>query len=241
MDHASALEICVDTLEAAREAARLGADRIELCAALALGGLTPPPGMMQQAGRIEGAEIHCMIRPRSGDFHFSGDDHASALADIDAARQAGAAGVVIGASEAGGALDLAQMDALCARAAGMEITLHRAFDLVPEPMAALEAAVSLGVTRILTSGQAASADEGREMLAALVRAAQGRVQIMAGAGVNAENAARIWATGVDALHGSFAGPARGAAPLGFGINAALPDAGCVAAVRQAMDFERGAA
>ncbi len=144
------LEVCVDTAEGLDQAIRGGADRVELCSALALGGLTPSPGLMRLAAR-RGA-VMAMVRPRAGGFVPGPDEMAQMEADIAAARAAGLAGVVFGASLPDGRLDLAAMARLVAAAQGMEVVLHRAFDLCPDPDAALEQAVALGVTRILTSG-----------------------------------------------------------------------------------------
>lgn len=124
------------------------------------------------------------------------------LADIDAVHRAGLAGVVIGASHADGTLDTEVLATLVAAAGGLCVTLHRAFDLTPDPFGALDAAVDLGMTRILTSGQAPTAVAGAMMLRQLVGHAAGRIEIMAGAGVLPEHADPLLAVGVDALHGS---------------------------------------
>jgi copper homeostasis protein len=199
------IEVCVDTPEGLALAARSGADRIELCAALALDGLTPGPGLVRLARGLP-VPVMAMIRPRAGDFVFGPGDLRAALADIQHMREAGLAGVVLGASLPDGRLDLPALAAMVAAAAGLDLTLHRAFDLTPDPFAALEDAVSLGFSRILTSGQAPTAAEGAALLARLAKAARGRIGIMAGAGVRAADAARLAATGVSALHGSFRGP-----------------------------------
>lgn len=198
---AIALEICVDSASGLATAARAGADRVELCSALSLGGLTPGPGLISAARRT-GIPCHAMIRPRSGDFVFEIADLMTCLADVRAMRAAGLAGVVIGASRADSRLDLRALDALVAAAGPMEVTLHRAFDLTPDPYKALEEAIDLGVARILTSGQAPTAAEGAPLLARLVQRAAGRIEVMAGGGVNARNARLLTATGADALHAS---------------------------------------
>jgi copper homeostasis protein len=149
--------------------------------------------------------VMAMIRPRAGDFVFGTADRAAALADIAHVRAAGLAGVVLGASLPDGRLDSETLGTMIAAASGLDLTLHRAFDLTPDPLAALEQAINLGFSRILTSGQARTALEGADVLAELARAATGRIQIMAGAGVRANQAARLAATGAGALHGSFRG------------------------------------
>jgi copper homeostasis protein len=212
------LEVCVDTPEGLEIALAAGADRIELCAALALHGLTPSPGMMARAG---GRNVWPMIRPRAGDFVFSPADADAMRGDIDAARAAGLPGVVLGASRPNGELDADLLAGLCAHAAGMGVALHRAFDLAPSVPAALETAVALGFTRVLTSGGARTAPDGAEVLADLVAQAGSRITIMAGSGVTAANVADlVRRTGVREVHGSCGAPAAsraGADPLGFEI------------------------
>lgn len=203
------IEVCVDTPEGLAVAARAGVDRIELCAALALDGLTPGPGLVSLAREAE-VPVLVMIRPRAGDFVFGREDRAATLADIAYIREAGLAGVVLGASLPDGRLDTETLAGMIEAAAGLDLTLHRAFDITPDPFAALEEAVALGFTRILTSGQARTARDGSELIARLAQAARGRIQIMAGGGVRADHAALLAATGAGALHGSFRG--TGAAP-----------------------------
>ncbi len=180
------LEICVDDVAGLEAAVRGGADRIELCAALSGGGVTPSAGFMQRAATY-GLPVSVMIRPRAGDFVFTRDEADVMKRDIDAARSAGLSGVVLGASRGDGSLDMALLEELRRHADGMDATLHRAFDVVPDMEEALEAAVSLGFPRILTSGGARSALEGAEALAHLSEIAKGRIVIMPGAGVRPQS------------------------------------------------------
>lgn len=180
------LEICVDDVAGLEAAVRGGADRIELCAALSGGGVTPSAGFMQRAATY-GLPVSVMIRPRAGDFVFTRDEADVMKRDIDAARSAGLSGVVLGASRGDGSLDMALLEELRRHADGMDATLHRAFDVVPDMEEALEAAVSLGFPRILTSGGARSALEGAEALAHLSEIANGRIVIMPGAGVRPQS------------------------------------------------------
>ena len=201
------LEICSDTAAGIAAADAGGADRIELCAGLALGGLTPSQGLMELAGQ---GPLPCraMIRPRAGDFVFCDADFAVMARDVAAARAAGLEGVVLGAATASGVLDLDMLARLRARATGMGATLHRVIDTLATPLDAIDQAVALGFDRILTSGCAPSAHAGRAQLRAMVAHAAGRITIMAGAGITASNAGAIIAdTGVRALHGSCSGPA----------------------------------
>ena len=200
------LEVCVDTPAGLAAAIAGGADRIELCAALALQGLTPAPSLIAIAAEAE-IPIYPMIRPRSGDFVYDAADLDAILRDIDATRDAGLAGVVIGANLSSGELDVDALSMLVAHAEGLGVTLHRAFDLTPDPFAALETAIDLGFERILTSGCALNAMAGAETIAALVKQADGRIAILAGGGVNPSNVAEIVArTGVTEVHGSCSGP-----------------------------------
>ncbi len=176
------LEVCVDDAAGLAAAIEGGADRIELCSALALGGLTPSAGLMAQASTAP-IPVYAMIRPRAGDFVFSETEVAMMGVEIDAARAAGLAGVVLGANLADGRLDMATLQRLAARANGMGLTLHRAFDLTPDFQAALDSAVALGFERILTSGGAKTAPEGLEELVGIVKNAAGRISIMPGSGL----------------------------------------------------------
>lgn len=180
------LEICVDDVAGLEAAVSGGADRIELCAALSGGGVTPSAGFMHQAATY-GLPVSVMIRPRAGDFVFTRAEADVMKRDIDAARAAGLSGVVLGASRDNGSLDIALLEELRRHADGLDMTLHRAFDVVPDMDEALEAAIALGFPRILTSGGARSALEGIETLARLSEIAAGRIVIMPGAGVRPQS------------------------------------------------------
>lgn len=216
------LEVCVDRADGLAAAIGGGADRVELCAALSVGGLTPSRGMMAIAA-ASGLPVYAMIRPHAGDFVFDGAAIDVMMADIDAARDCGLAGVVLGASLADGRLDVDLLSALAERAGGMGMTLHRAFDLVPDPLEALEQAVALGFERVLTSGLQASAVEGAGTIGQLVEQARGRISIMPGGGVTVENVTDlVRRTGVREVHGSCRGAEslRSDAAVRFGF--ALP-------------------
>lgn len=232
------LEVCVDTVAGLDAAIAGGADRIEMCSALALGGLTPSAGLMAEAAS-RGVPVMAMIRPRAGDFVWSEAEVAVMERDIAAARAAGLAGVVLGASVADGRLDGPVLRRLVAASQGMDLTLHRCFDLVPDKHEALEAAVKLGFPRVLTSGGAMTAEGGASMIAGLVRRAAGRLAIMPGAGVSARNAGALIALGVSELHGSCSEPAavrEGTTDLGFGLACARQTrAALVRELKQAME------
>jgi copper homeostasis protein len=198
-----ALEIAVQDPAGVRIAGEIGAARVELASALALGGLTPSPATLElsiETARAVGVEVHVLVRPRAGDFHYTGDEIAVIERDVRRALQAGADGVVIGALDTDGLLDVAAMSRLRDAAGGASVTLHRAIDVTPDPLATLDTALGLGLHRVLTSGGASAAIDGIDTLRALVVAAEGRIEIMAGSGVDAASAAALAATGVDALH-----------------------------------------
>ncbi|CAK1693465.1 PF03932 family protein CutC [Vibrio crassostreae] len=197
------IEVCIDNLESLHNALEGGANRIELCSSLALGGLTPSFGMMKQAARISSVPVYAMIRPRQGDFIFDDDDMLSMLEDIEACASAGLDGVVLGVLAPNGSIDIPKMQQLAdkARSLKLGITFHRAIDQSSDFQTALEQVIELGCERILTSGLAVNAEQGIDVLTAMVKQADGRIDIMAGAGVNAANAKTIQSTTqVPALH-----------------------------------------
>lgn len=199
------LEVCIDTLEGAWTAAENGADRIELCAALSEGGLTPSYGFMTAASKLP-VPVYAMIRPRRGDFAYSDAEKALMLQDIEAAGRAGLAGIVIGAVNEQQALETDFL-AAALKVSKLPATLHRAIDVVQDYEKAIDAAATLGFERILTSGQADKACLGIDRLARAVKVAAGRLSIMAGSGVNAANAAHILTqSGVQELHASCSAP-----------------------------------
>ncbi|MBP2558565.1 copper homeostasis protein [Neorhizobium galegae] len=203
------LEVCVDSPEGLAAAIAGGANRIELCAALDVGGLTPPPGMIALASKAP-IPVYAIIRPRAGSFVFDAGNEAAMMADIDAVRAAGLAGVVIGASRPDMALDMPLLKRLMAQSQGLGVTLHRAFDLVPDPLEALEQAIDLGVERVLTSGLKVNGPDGIEMLKVLVERAGGRMSIMPGGGINLSTVERVVReTGVHEVHSSCRRPIEG--------------------------------
>lgn len=184
-------EICVDSVQGVRAAKAAGAARVELCASLIEGGITPSRGLIRAARQIDGIKLHVIIRPRGGDFLFDVDEFAAMEADIDTAKAEGADGVVIGQLTASGEIDRSRTQALIARARPMAVTFHRAFDMTPDPFAALETLAGLGVDRVLTSGQEASVLEGLPLITELVRRAGDRLIVMPGGGITPRNVGRI--------------------------------------------------
>jgi copper homeostasis protein len=230
------LEVCVADPQSLAAAIAGGADRIELCSALELGGLTPLPGLMSQAAQ-SGTPTYALVRPRSGDFVFDDRDTDAMLRDIDAIRAAGLAGVVIGANRPNGELDLPLLERLVAHAYGLGTTLHRAIDLVPDFAEAAEAAVSLGVERILTSGGAPTALDGRDTIALMHETARGRIAVMAGSGLTPDNVAQLRDI-ADEIHSSCASPlasSPAAVRLGFAADTRrVTDAAVVRAMNAAL-------
>jgi len=164
-----------------------GANRIELCANPHEGGTTPSYGMITVARRNTSIELFPIIRTRGGDFFFSESEFQSMVIDIQQCEQLGCDGVVIGMLTKDGRIDVDRCAQLIQNAGAMQVTFHRAFDRVKDPMQALEEIIGLGCTRILTSGLRPNVDLGREMLRTLVAAAGNRITIMPGSGVRSTN------------------------------------------------------
>lgn len=235
--NSATLEVCIDTA-AGIAACQTHADRIELCSALELGGLTPSAGLLAIA-RESKVPVHVMIRPRVGDFSYGAQDLGTCLQDIAAVRAAGLAGVVVGASY-DSQLDVDALADMRAAAGDMACTLHRVIDLMVDPLRALEDVVALGFDRILTSGGALCARDGIAGLTALQHAAAGRITVMAGSGVTAQNLGDIAArTGIRAFHTSCSSPvAQGEKEQAFGFAAASrnrTDPAKIAQMRAAID------
>lgn len=182
------LEVCVDNADGLAAALEGGADRIELCSALEVGGLSPSAGLLRMASSCP-VPVVAMIRPRGGDFCFSAAETRLMRMEIDAVAAAGLQGVVLGASGPDGRLDARTLERLVQHATdhGLRCTLHRAIDLCPDLAQAVALAVDLGFARILTSGGARRAPEGLDGLRRCFEAAAGRIAIMPGAGIAADN------------------------------------------------------
>ena len=184
-------EICVDSIAGVRAAKAAGAERVELCADLLEGGITPSRGMIHESRTIEGVGLHVIIRPRGGDFLFEDDEFATMRADIETAKAERADGVVIGLLTADGEIDAERTRALIALARPLSVTFHRAFNVVAEPFRALETLIDLGVDRVLTSGQEATVLEGLPLIVELIKRAGDRIVVMPGGGITARNVGRI--------------------------------------------------
>ncbi|MCI9361598.1 MAG: copper homeostasis protein CutC [Hungatella sp.] len=178
------LEVCVDSAESAISAQEGGADCLEVCANLIIGGTTPGVSQFKQIRKMCGIELNVLIRPRFGDFLYTDAEFQMVKEDIEMFREMGADGVVAGCLKADGDLDLDRIGVLREYAGPLRFTLHRAFDVCRNPYRALEEAVSLGIDRILTSGQASCCLEGRDVLKKLMVQADERIEILVGGGVN---------------------------------------------------------
>lgn len=194
------LEICCFSLESCLTAQKAGAYRIELCGGMFEGGTSPSAGLIKLARQHLSIKLYVMIRPRGGDFCYSDTEFEVMKADIHAAKESGADGVVFGILNPEGIVDVARTKELMALAHPMKVTFHRAFDVCAEPFKALETIIELGCERILTSGQKNTAIEGIDLLKTLAEKAGNRIEIMAGAGVSAANASQLLEAGVHALH-----------------------------------------
>ena len=194
------LEICVFSVESALAAQKAGANRVELCAGFTEGGLTPSAGAIRLARKLLNIECFVMIRPRGGDFCYSNTEFEQMRRDIEYAKSCGADGVVLGALQPNGHVNIIRTRELVQLAAPLEVTFHRAFDHTIDPFRALDDIVVCGCRRILTSGQKSTATEGINTIRELVHYAAGRIDVMAGSGVNPKNAHSFIEAGVQALH-----------------------------------------
>lgn len=200
------LEVCTGSLASVEAAAEGGAERIELCAALPLDGLTPSLGTIRLVRqRWPQLRIHVLVRPREGDFVYSQAELRTMALDIEAAKPY-ADGFVSGALTPEGDIDMMATEVLVRQSGDKPFTFHRAFDHCCQPLVALEQLIRLGCSRILTSGQQPTALAGIDLLRRLNDVSSGRIIIMPGGGVNAENARLILdQTGCSEIHGSCSG------------------------------------
>lgn len=203
------VEAAVETLESALAGERAGVDRVELCANLGEGGTTPDAGLIAAvAGQLQ-VPVFVMIRSRPGDFVYTDEEIRIMTRDIQAIGPLGASGFVLGALAPDHRVDVERTRALVDAAEGLPVTFHRAFDLTPSPTEALEELIQIGVGRVLTSGTAATASEGVDVIAALTEVARDRIGILAGGGIRDHNVVEIIRrTRVGEVHARFIGEAR---------------------------------
>lgn len=185
------LEVCVGSVESAIAAKQGGANRLELCSNLIIGGTTPDINLFNLIKENVDIDINVLIRPRFGDFLYSNYEFEIMKQDIEMFKKAGANGVVIGILKSDGSLNIPQMKTLIDIADGMDVTFHRAFDVCNNPMKALEEAKSLGINTILTSGQQNNCILGKELIKQLVEKSENKIDILVGSGVNSNNISEI--------------------------------------------------
>lgn len=203
------LEACVETLEDARGAEAGGASRVELCANLAEDGTTADEALLAETVAALTIPVFAMVRPRAGSFVYTSGELAAMETQVARARTLGARGIVTGALTSSSAIDGAAMRLLIAAAGPLPLTFHRAFDRIADRSAALETLVDLGVSRVLTSGAAATALDGAAEIRRLVDQAAGRIAIVAGGGVRAHIVENLVAmTGVSEVHARLGGEPR---------------------------------
>jgi len=237
------LEIVCVSVDDAVQAEEGGADRIELCAAIELGGLTPSIGMLLEIRDRCRLPVMAMLRPRTGGFCYTDLEFQNMRRDLDRFLELGVEGFVFGILTPDGQLDGERCAQLVEQAAGAQTVCHRAFDVTPDPHAALEDVIGAGFTRLLTSGQQPTAIEGAGLIKELVAQANGRIEILPGAGIRAENVRDfVTATGVDQVHltafETILDPSTAQTPLRFnagGLPEAAYNSTSAATVRTALD------
>ena len=185
------MEVCVDSIQSAINAEKGGASRLELCGCLGDGGTTPTLGMLHIVKESMKIPIFVMVRPRGGDFLYSEHEFQVMKEDIASFKDKGADGFVFGILTPDGDIDTRKVKELISLSRPLPVTFHRAFDMVRDPRASLEALITLGVDRLLTSGCELTVQEGAPLIKSLVEQAKGRISIMPGGGINEENLARI--------------------------------------------------
>lgn len=195
------LEICCGSTEDAFEAERGGADRVELCSALFLGGLTPSVGSLIEAKQRLKIPVVAMNRPRPAGFCYSPMEFAVMERDTDVLLQFGADGIVFGILNEDGTIDTDRCGTIRSRVGSRQAVFHRAFDVTPDPFCALEELIDLGITRVLTSGQRSGAPEGSALIRQLIEHAAGRIEVLPGAGIGFDNVVElVAATGCTQIH-----------------------------------------
>jgi copper homeostasis protein len=201
------IEVCVDSVASAVAAERGGAARVELCSDLLEGGITPSTGLIELVRDRISIGLQVMIRPRGGDFCYTEDEIEIMRRDIVAAKKLGADGVVLGILGANGSIDADCTRQLVELARPLSVTFHRAFDMSADLFRALDEICTTGADRLLTSGGEQMCLQGADMIARLVRAAQGQITIMAGGGIGHSNAVDIIErTGVGEIHVGLSSP-----------------------------------
>jgi len=210
------VEICANSHESAMAAQNGGAQRIELCSELALGGITPSHGLLEKVQESLSIPVFVLIRPRSGDFTYSKSEFEVMLKDIAFAKTLGVSGIVSGILKSNGEIDKARTAELITASKGMSFTFHRAFDWVPNPEETLDIVMELGVDRVLTSGQHSNAVLGFQNLQSYLKEARGRIGILPGGGISEQNVSTFKTAGFTEVHASlssFRESVKGSVPM----------------------------
>ena len=229
------LELCTDCLEGAVLAGRYGFKRIELCSALSEGGLTPSHGMIQSCAEIGSVEVHAMIRSRGGSFTCSDAELLVMERDVRAAAEAGAKGVVFGILELDNQISCRNQKLVdLTRSLGLQATFHRAFDQVTDPHQALGRIVVMGFDRLLTSGLKDKAIQGLDLIRDLQQEYGSQIEIMAGSGVNADNALSFSKAGIQNIHFTARMPIDEDRIAGMGVQM-VTDEGKIRRIRNLID------
>lgn len=202
------MEVCIDTIQSALNAAAGGASRIELCSALSEGGLTPSIGFLLKVKQLVHIPIFVMLRPRRGNFVYTDHEICIMKHDALALKNAGADGFVFGILNSNGTINEPTCRSLLDAVHPLPVTFHRAFDVVRDPLSSLQTLIHLGFHRLLTSGQKSRAQDGLDLISKLVEVARGRIIIMPGSGVDASNVAKIMSAGVKEVHASARVPVK---------------------------------
>lgn len=196
------LEVCANSYQSAKNAEIAGATRIELCSELAVGGVTPSYGLLKQVVENTSLQVFVLVRPRSGNFTYSDAEFEQIKHDVEICKELDCHGIVSGVLNSDNTIDIERTKALVALSKPLPFTFHRAFDCVPNPEKGLQQLIDLGIERVLTSGQEASAEKGIELLKKLKEQGRGKITILAGGGVNANNASLFKNASFSEIHAS---------------------------------------
>jgi len=197
------IEICANSFESAFNAQQAGGHRIELCSELAVGGITPSYGLIKQVLSTLSIPVFVLIRPRSGDFNYSDAEFKIIKNDIELCKKLGCSGIVSGVLKTDNSIDVLRTQELVELAKPLPFVFHRAFDLGPDPISALNELMEIGVHRVLTSGQESTALKGLELIQKLKSQAKNRITILPGGGINLENALQFKEAGFNEIHCSL--------------------------------------
>ena len=196
------LEICANSYQSAINAEIAGAHRIELCSEISVGGITPSLGLLKKVMHSLSIPVQVLIRPRSGDFHYSNAEFDIMKENILQCKDLGCAGIVSGVLHEDNSIDIKRTSELIELSKPMSFTFHRAFDVVSKPKEALLQLLNLGVDRLLTSGQEEKAEDGIDLLIELQKLAKNKITILPGSGINSENCIHFKNAGFTEIHSS---------------------------------------